>query len=271
MKSIINNKKKLNSNNYKKIVITQNKEDIKINVTGELINFPMQMTGVPFTETILSYDKRLITTEVMEYFKRNNVINYIKEGKVKGYDGNYISFGNLYNDRTLSFKLDCSFKENYNSILNKYQEDRIKFLEKHNDITLIKIWEHSKISQYSACQDAELNFNSPFFQEKSEKMQKCLVLVVLAKKSNELIDFDQRFIQDYLYKKIFLADESEEFYMTSSSPYVNYGIIKVKSHNICIELPGHFYEYIQNLLIERKMYLKYLDENQMKLKLEMER
>ena len=75
----------------------------------------------------------------------------------------------------------------------------------------------------------------------------------------------------YLYKKIFLADESEEFYMTSSSPYVNYGIIKVKSHNICIELPGHFYEYIQNLLIERKMYLKYLDENQMKLKLEMER
>ena len=271
MKSIISNKKRIDSNNYKNIVITQEaSNDIKINVTGKLIDYPMEMTGVPFTKTIHSQEQSVITEEVIEYFKRNNVINYIKEGNVRGYYGTYISCGNLYNERNLSFKLDSSYKSGYNSILNKYQEDRLKFIEQHEDASLIKIWGYSEISQYIICKDAEANFNSFSIHDKIGENKKCLVLILLEKEPNKLVDFEEKFIKEFLYEKIFLTDESEEFYMTYSSPYVSYGRIKIKSSNLCIELPGCFYDYIQKLLIERKMYFKEQDENQMKLKLEME-
>lgn len=271
MKSIISNKKIIDSNNYKNIVITQEaSNDIKINVTGKLIDYPMEMTGVPFTKTIHSQEQSIITEEVIEYFKRNNVINYIKEGTVKGYYGVYISCGNLYNERTLSFKLDRSYKNSYNSILSKYQEDRLKFIEQYEDVSLVKIWSHRNTSEYVVTKDAEENYNSIYAHDKIGKKQKCLVLVLLENKPNELVAFEQQFIQDYLYQKIFLADESEDFLLSCSGPYVKYGRIKIKSRNFCIELPGCFYGIVQNLIIQRKMYLKELDENQMKLKLEME-
>lgn len=272
MKSIISNKKIIDSNNYKNIVITQEvSDDIKINVTGKLIDYPMEMTGVPFTKTIHSQEQSVITEEVIEYFKRNNVINYIKEGTVKGYYGVYISCGNLYNERTLSFKLDRSYKNSYNSILSKYQEDRLKFIEQYEDVSLVKIWSHRNTSEYVVTKDAESNFNSIYSNEVVGENKKCLYFSLLENKINELVGFEQQFLQDYLYQKIFLADESEEFYMTCSDSYVKYGRIKIKSSNFCIELPGCFYTMVNNLLIQRKMYLKEQDKNQMKLNLEMER
>lgn len=272
MKSIINNKKRIDSNNYKNIVITQEaSNDIKINVTGKLIDYPMEMTGVPFTKTIHSQEQSVITEEVIEYFKRNNVINYIKEGTVKGYYGVYISCGNLYNERTLSFKLDRSYKNSYNSILSKYQEDRLKFIEQHEDVSLIKIWSHRNTSEYSVGKDFEENYNSVYAHDTIGEKKTCVYLALLSNKINELVGFEQQFLQDYLYQKIFLADESEDFLLNCSGPYVKYGRIKIKSSNFCIELPGCFYTMVNNLLIQRKMYLKEQDENQMKLKLEMER
>ena len=272
MKSIISNKKRLNSNNYKNIVITQEvSDDIKINVTGKIIDYPMEMTGVPFTKTIISQEQSVITEEVIEYFKRNTTLHYVKQDKVKGHSGTYIIFGNYFNERSLALKLDQDYKKCLNSMIIKYLDDRLKFLEQNEDVRLIKIWGTFKESDYYICEDAEANFNSVNTHDRIGEKKQCLYLNLLEKVPNKLVKYEQDFIAKFLYEKIMSAPEDEEFALSYSSPYIKFGRIKIKSNNICIELPGCFYRSVESLLMQREHYLKELAENQMKLNLEMER
>ena len=272
MKSIINNKKRLDSNNYKHIVITQDiDKNIKINVTGKIVDFPMVATTKPFTETINSNDQRVITEEVIEYFKRNTTLHYMKQDKVSGHKGTYIIFGNHFSERSLALKLDQYYKKSLNSIIIKYLDDRLKFLEQNEDVRLIKILTNRSISEYFINEDTESDFRSERYWKKEEKKEKCIYLNLLEKEPNELVKYEQNFMEKFLYEKIIYATEDEKFTLSYSSPYIKFGRIKIKSNNVCIELPGCFYEYVNSLIIQKERYLKELNENQMKLKLEMER
>lgn len=132
MKTKINNKRLLNSNNYKKIVIDQmQKERTDISISGKIYDgVPLKLSIPSFTETVNEEDD--IIREVINYFLRNNNISFVYETGINYHNGRFVRCGN--DSRTLSFKLDKSYNDCVSKVLKKYSEDRVRFLEKYKNI-----------------------------------------------------------------------------------------------------------------------------------------
>ncbi|MDD6878640.1 MAG: hypothetical protein PUD59_00195 [bacterium] len=163
MKTIINDIEMLDSSNFKKLIIKLQNDKFKITVVGQESNYKTIPNKIGFFQTIknLNSDEKVI--EIIKYYLRNHTINSINNSvDLYNHSGKYcISYS------TNSFMaIDMKFPARLNHILigdlinEKYQHDRLNFLEENKEYNEIMIkLSTGMISSYkiNECGCIELN------------------------------------------------------------------------------------------------------------------
>lgn len=128
-------KKHLNSNMYKKIRMKEKDGKVVISAIPDekYKNMELLKTSTPdITDTIDGLNDEEKIEEITKYFLRNNTIRSIKQ------NGGEIIVSST-SDRHLVINLSKKYLNILNLILDKYQNDRLKFLDKVSDKNLIQI------------------------------------------------------------------------------------------------------------------------------------
>lgn len=128
-------KKHLNSNMYKKIRMKEKDGKVVISAIPDekYKNMELLKTSTPdITDTIDGLNDGGKIEEITKYFLRNNTIRLIKQ------NGEEIIVSST-SGRHLVISLSNKYLNILNLILDKYQNDRLKFLDKVSDKNLIHI------------------------------------------------------------------------------------------------------------------------------------
>ena len=182
-------KKHLNSNFYKRIVLQQEDEIIKVRTVvdsqfkdKETIKIDTKV----ITKQLDGLDDYESVKEIVSYFLRNNTICEISQEVDK-------IVVNSTSNRTLSLVLDKTYAPILKIIIDKYNNDRLQFIDKN-----------TKEDVYVRTTHLDEKFNitsgtSSYFKgyNKYDSSEEVIVLT-LASKKGEIVKFDKIFLMEYI-------------------------------------------------------------------------
>lgn len=130
MEIIINGKRLLNSNIYEKIVLTITPVDLSVDVTGDMgIEQELEKTStLPITETMRTDNVKNASYDLADYYQR-----FGKVTSISMHDGNVI-FKNNIQSFVIPYSIDTI--GGINLLINKFNDDRLNFLDKYKDLDL---------------------------------------------------------------------------------------------------------------------------------------
>ncbi|MBE6149422.1 MAG: hypothetical protein E7170_01700 [Firmicutes bacterium] len=175
-------KKHLNSNLYKKIILKENDDYIEIKslVDERFKNVPtLKLSNLNILEQIEGMNETQIIEEIVMYFLRNNDIYEVIQTK-----GKIIVVS--ASSRILELQISNKFNSLVNDIINKYNVDRIKFI---NDNTFEKIV--INLNPYST-QYKNVDSISSYFVYNNN------LFLTLLNKNYNLVKFEEEFIYNYI-------------------------------------------------------------------------
>lgn len=220
-------KNHLNSNMYKKLRIKENKSEIEVVAIPDerFKKVELVKTVTPYiTDTITELTEKEKLREIVEYFLRNNIICEIiqKDDKI---------VVTSTSDRQLILSLSRKHTAILNMIIEKYKNDRLKFIEECNvekvHIRNTYIDQHFNIiSNTSSYQVAYTN------NDKNEEV----LLITLMSKGDKLAKFDEEFIDEFM--KDFIS-KSEQIHAIADYYNMKYGWF---SNYKMIELPSNLFK-----------------------------
>ena len=183
-------KKHLNSNFYKRIVLKQENKFVKVKavVEDKFKNAQTEPLDTKvITEQIEGLNDYESVKEIVLYFLRNNTICEISQEK----DAIIVS---STSKRTLTLSLSKEYAPLLNLIFDKYNNDRLQFLDKYSDneniyIRTLHLNEHGKI----------ISGTTNYFKghNKYDSSDHAIVLT-LASKNGEILESDKLFIMEYI-------------------------------------------------------------------------
>lgn len=196
----LSGKKHLNSNLYDKIVIKELENDIKISVSpdkrfknAELI----KTSGSNISDAISKLDEKEKLIEIIKYFLRNNMICQISE------NDNKIVITSTSN-RKLILNLSSKYLDILNYIIEKYNSDRIQFIE---ECDVNKIYIRTAYFDGSPIKYVTKTTSYGIFYEEMIDDEEEVLVLTLMQKNKKLASFDEEFIDEFIKKYI---EESEE-------------------------------------------------------------
>ena len=179
----------LNSNDYDVIVIRELYDNLLIQADRRKRNWSGEKTTFVFSDYLKEIDDNNKMEEVIKYFLENNtIVSIIDKANIKNYDKPFTVISTNSGKRLL---LQLENKEEYQKIrelvLQKYNFDRLKFLNKNCDINIVTV-------------DGSDNYSSYGIKENKIKL-------VIADKNESEICFFKNFVAEQLSNVI--EDETQ--------------------------------------------------------------
>lgn len=252
-------KKHLNSNMHKKIRIKENDGEVVINaiVDEKYNNMELLKTLTPdITDTIDGLNDEEKIEEITKYFLRNNTIRSIKQ------NGGEIIVSST-SGRHLVINLSKKYLNILNLISDKYQNDRLKFLDKVSDKNLIHITtgyvDHSFKNFNNESSYGIHYITKPYdFEDELEVVHLNLMKINDKKISN----FDLEFLDYYL--KEFINNNPNIIKLIRSYSELKYGF---SDGNRVIELPEDLYRKYEDMAKEHNEFITKEENKQLCLEL----
>lgn len=241
-------KKHLNSNFYKQISLKKENDYIKVRaiVDERFKNVPkIKIDTQMITEQIECLDDYEKIKEIVLYFLRNNTIYEITQNK----DEIIIS---STSSRKLVLNLTNEYKELLGLIINKYQNDRLSFIEKCNEENI-----HIRTVYFDERIKIRANTTGYFIGIDKINEDSALVLSLLSK-NHEIVSFDKEFIINYI-KELINKCEREIIYIKDELEgklFVNGKIIRI---------PEELLREVYFLVFNRNKEIYDINNNQLKL------
>lgn len=249
----ISNKKLLDSNFYNKIVLVQEDDLVKVNVSGKIPFKTEKSTSQSFSDSIKYKDSNDQIIDIINYFLNYDKINQIVPNNLLGYyDGRFETIHS--EDRVLAFQLNKNDKLQQlpNMIYNKYSNDRRLFIENNKDCKNILITS-GYYSRYERINDTIIG-------------ERIIIHII----DNKYTNIEYKALDDLLKNIIEEKNEKISYVWNKKYSYPTLkkdygGIIKCGdlTINVNTDIP---YKYVNNCIEE---YNKNFEENK-KLQLKME-
>lgn len=246
-------KKHLNSNMYKKIRIREKDGELLISAipNEKYKNVELIKTSTPYITDIISdltEEKKL--EEIIKYFLRNNTISSVAQ------KDNEIIVTSI-SGRQLVTNLPKKYSSILNLILDKYQNDRLKFLSEI-DIKEIHITEAYLDEKFNLISlESSYGVSSTSLIDKNE-----VIHLNLMSQNGKLAKFDLDFIDEYL--KDFINNNPNHIYLICKKYEQEYGLFDTSSK---IKLSLDLFRKYQKEVIKHNKYIE--NENKKQLCLEL--
>lgn len=258
-------KKHLNSNMYKKIRITEKNNEIVINTTPDerFAKIEKLKLSTPYiTDVIGQLSEEEKVEEIVKYFLRNNVICELIQ------KSDSIVVGSTSGTQ-LVICLSKKFSNILNIIIEKYEIDRLKFLNQ-SDIKNVRIIQKHYdeylhlISKISFYQEGFIKKRNDILAE--DNIEKAIILCLLSGDDNKIAKFDEKFIDSYLKKFI---DETSNYIDVVEDNY-NF-IFYISDGDKLIYLSKELLKKYKGYIYNHNQYIINESKKQLSLTLEKER
>lgn len=207
----VNGLKELNTDDYSLIIIRESKEKFRIDVKSIRNHLETTPNNHYISDELENLDDHKKIINIVEYFLRNNRINYVGDNKIlKRYDGRFAiaSGGRKLCMQVFDKKLSSISK----MIMSKYFMDRAVFFEECKDIPLYEV----SVSDDQGSYIRSVGSNGEYIN------------IVLKRNGQQLANFEKRFLQELIYDRLTNIGEEAKiiqpsiFYKELGS-YVNLG------------------------------------------------
>ena len=259
----INSLRKLNRNDYERILIRYNneKKEFQIDVKNDN-KYETIKTLTSFSNYIKSMSEINKVREVIKYFINNTNINFIFENEyISRYLGAFLIFGN--NERELLFNnienvFDNELKQ---FLINKYVIDRIKFLN-NNDVKniIIRVGNECeyKLVKNEYEHEPYMEFHLKSYLEELIGIDKSFLINLISSLINQTeSSICTEYIADELYRKMV------RIYRSSGLDYRGIDLYAKVVHekNMFNERYGfHIYIGDCNIILDKKYYNIYIKD-----------
>lgn len=255
-------KKHLNSNMYKKIRMKEKDGKVVISAIPDekYKNMELLKTSTPdITDTIDGLNDGGKIEEITKYFLRNNTIRSIKQ------NGGEIIVSST-SGRHLVINLSNKYLNILNLILDKYQNDRLKFLDKVSDKNLIHI---------TTCYTGYIGHLFEFYNDESsygihhitkpydlENELEVVHLNLMEIHHKKISKFDLDFLDEYL--KEFINNNPNIIKLIWNCYELKYGF---SDGNRVIELPEYLCRKYADMVYEHNEFIEKEEKKQLCLEL----
>lgn len=183
----------LNSNDYDVIVIRELYDNLLIQADRLKRNWSGEKTTFVFSDYLKEIDDNNKMEEVIKYFLENNtIVSIIDKANIKSYDKPFTVISTNSGKRLL---LQLENKEEYQKIrelvLQKYNFDRLKFLNKNCDINIVTADGSDNYSSYGI-KENKINL---VIADKNES-EVCFFKNFVAGQLSDVIEDETQFIND---------------------------------------------------------------------------
>lgn len=245
-------KKHLNSNFYKRINLKQENGFVKVRavVEDKFKNTPItKLDTKVITDQIDGLDDYESVKEIISYFLRNNTICEISQES----DKLIIS---STSKRTLTLSLSNEYSPLLKLIVDKYNNDRLQFLDKCDNkknvyIRTLHLNDFGKI--ISGTSNYFEGYNKYDYSDKS-------IVLTLASKKGEIVNFDKKFIMEYI--KEIINNRSKE--IICFNRYDRTGLWLLLDGRT-IKVPEDISREVYLLVFNRNVEIKEMNNKQLKL------
>ena len=251
-------KNHLNSNTYKKIRMKENDGEVVIIATQDekYKNMELLKTSTPnITDTIDGLNDEEKIEEITKYFLRNNTICSIKQNGVEiivsSTSGRYLVI-NLLNKYSNILRL----------ILDKYQNDRLKFLDEVSDKKLVHITVEYSTSSKLFNNESSYGIHYITKSFDFENQLEVVHLNLMEIHDEKISKFDLDFLDEYL--KEFINNNPNTIKLICNYYKLKYGF---SDGNRVIELPEDLYRKYGNMVRKHNEFVRKEENKQLCLEL----
>ena len=211
MSITINGLNRLNADDYHTIIIRESKENFRVDVKSGKNFLDTTKNNHCISEELQNLEGNQTIINIVEYFLRNNKIDYIGDKKIlKRYDG---TFAVVSGQRKLYMRcFDKRLSGLSKMVMGKYLMDRTSFFEENKDMLLYEVSSSPDQTSYIKTGGSSEEY----------------IDIVLKSGNNQLANFEKRFLQELIYDRLTNIGEEAKiiqpsiFYKELGS-YVNLG------------------------------------------------
>ncbi|MBQ7136365.1 MAG: hypothetical protein IJO43_00110 [Bacilli bacterium] len=177
--------KQLNADDYSAIIIREGKEGFRVDVKASKNSLDTTKNNHYISDELQNLDAHQAIINIVEYFLRNNKIDYIGDKKIlQRYDG---KFGIVSGKRKLYMQVsDKKLSGIPKMVMGKYLMDRAAFFEECKDIPFYEASVSADQTSYVKSRGNDGDF----------------VSMTLKTNGDGLANFEKRFLQEFIYDRL---------------------------------------------------------------------
>lgn len=193
----INGLKHLNSNFYDSIMIRNKGKELQVDVKSSNKLDTLKST-FSFFDGIKDLNDKEKVNEIIRYYLRYSSINSISNEYLSHYDG---LFSVIEGTRNMFLQINKGQADDtiFNEIIKKYEQDRVKYLNERG------------ISNVAITTSIGTGSNYGYYKNECNK-DEYIYLHLRGTANNDLVDFEKKFLFDFINEKINNLDEKIEVF-----------------------------------------------------------